>query len=62
MALKRRRFTREFKLQMVQEVEAGKTLVQAAHEYQVQSTLIRRWQKEHLQHAEQAFSGNGNSC
>lgn len=61
MALKRRRFIREFKLQVVREVEAGKTLAQAAREYQIHPTLIRRWQKEHLQYAEQAFSGNGNS-
>ena len=59
MALKRRRFTREFKLQVVREVEAGKTLAQAAREYQVHSTLIVRWQKEHLQYAERAFLGNG---
>ena len=59
MALKRRRFTREFKLQVVREVEAGKAPAQAAREYQVHPTLIGRWGKEHLQYAERAFSGNG---
>jgi transposase len=59
LALKRRRFTREFKLQVVREVEAGKTPAQAAREYQVHPTLIVRWQKEHLQYAERAFLGNG---
>jgi transposase len=59
LALKRRRFTREFKLQMVREVEAGKTPAQAAREYQVHPTLILRWCKEHLQYAERAFTGNG---
>jgi transposase len=61
LALKRRRFIREFKRPGVREVEAGKTLVQAAREYQMHPTLIRRWQKAHLAYAEQAFSGNGNS-
>ncbi len=61
MALKRRRFIRECKLQVVRAVEAGKTLVQAAREYPIHPTLISRWQTEHLPYAEQAFSGNGNS-
>ena len=60
MALKRRRFTREFKLQVVREVEAGKTPAPAAREYQVHPTLIVRWCKEHLQYAEQAFMGHGH--
>ena len=29
MALKRRRFTRDFKLQVLREIESGKTIVQA---------------------------------
>jgi len=59
LALKRRRFTRKFKLQVVREVEAGKTPAHAAREYQVHPTLILRWCKEHLQYAERAFMGNG---
>jgi transposase len=59
LALKRRRFTRELKLQVVREVEAGKTPAQAAREYQVHPTLIVRWCQEHLQYAERAFTGNG---
>jgi transposase len=60
LALKRRRSTREFKLQVVREVEAGKSPAQAAREYQVQPTLMVRWCKEHLQYAERAFTGNGH--
>jgi transposase len=59
LALKRRRFTREFKLQVVRELEAGKTPAQAAREYQVHPTGLVRWRKEHLQYAERAFMGNG---
>jgi transposase len=59
LALKRRRFTREFKLQVVREVEAGKSPAQAAREYQVHPTLLVRWRKEHLQYAEHTFTGNG---
>jgi transposase len=59
LPLKRRRFTREFKLQVGREVEEGKTPAQAAREYQVHPTRLIRWQKEPLQYAERAFTGNG---
>ena len=59
MALNRRRLTREFTLQVVREVEAGKTPAQAAREPQVHPTLIVRWRQEPLQSAERAFTGNG---
>ena len=61
MALKRRQFTREFKVQVVREVEAGKPLAQVAREYQVHPTVIRRWQQEHQHYAERAFAGQGHS-
>lgn len=61
MTLKRRKFTREFKLQVLREVEAGKSIAQAARHHQLHPTLIGRWQKQHKKYAEQAFSGNGNS-
>jgi transposase len=60
LALNRRRFTGEFKPQVVREIEAGKPLVQAAREHQIHPTMLLRWRKEHLRHAEQAFSGNGH--
>jgi transposase len=59
LALKRRRFTREFKLHVIRELEAGKPPAQAAREYQVHPTVLVRWHKEHLQYAERAFTGNG---
>ena len=38
--LKRRTFTREFKLQVIREVEAGKSQAQVAREYQVSDNTI----------------------
>jgi transposase len=58
---KRREFTREFKLRVLNEVAAGKSVVEAAREYQLRPNLISRWQSEKLSLAERAFSGNGNS-
>ena len=39
MALKRRQFTREFKLQVLREIEAGKSVAQASREHQLHPTL-----------------------
>ena len=60
MALKRRRFTREFKLQVVREVEAGKLVAQAAREHQIHPNLITRWRSESAKYAGKSFAGNGN--
>ena len=61
MALKRRQFTREFKLQVLHEIEAGKSTAQAAREHQVHPTLLGRWQKQHAKYARHAFAGNGQA-
>jgi transposase len=60
MALKRRQFTRDFKLQVLREIEAGKSVAQTSREHQLHPTLISKWQKQHSQYAEQAFAGNGH--
>jgi transposase len=52
-------FTREFKLQVMAEIAAGKSIAQAAREHQLHPTLISRWQKQHRQYADRAFAGNG---
>ena len=60
MSLRRRKFTREFKLQVLHEIEAGKSIAEASREFQVHPTLIGRWRKLLNQYSEQAFRGNGN--
>jgi len=62
MSLKqRRKFTREFKLQVLAEITAGKSVAQAAREHQLHPTLINRWQKQQRQYADRAFAGNGHA-
>ncbi len=61
MALKRRQFTKEFKLQVVHEVQAGKSLAQAAREHELHAGTILEWRKNHEKYAERAFQGNGRS-
>jgi transposase len=60
MALKRRSFTREFKLQVLHEIDAGKSIAQAAREHQLHPNLITRWRGLRAEYAYRAFAGNGN--
>jgi transposase len=60
MSQKKRQFTREFKLQVVREVEAGKPIAQAARQHQIHPTLIGKWRSQISIYAERAFAGNGN--
>ena len=61
MALRRRQFTKEFKLQVVHEVQAGKSLAQAAREHELHPGTIIEWRRNHEKYAERAFQGNGRS-
>ena len=61
MTLERRQFTKEFKLQIIREVEAGKSVAQAAREHQLHPNTIIKWRKLHQQYAERAFTGNGQT-
>ncbi len=60
MSLKRRIFTRDFKQQVLREVQAGKSIAQAAREHELHPNLIGKWQKLHEQYAQNAFQGNGH--
>jgi len=61
MAVKRRQFNRDFKLQVVREVATGKTQAQIAREYEISQHLISRWCRQHRKYKERAFSGNGRA-
>ena len=57
--VKRRVLTREFKLQVLREIAAGKSQAQAARDYQVTETAIYKWRREYAKYKDQAFSGQG---
>ena len=61
MSLKRRRFTKEFKIKILREVAGGKSLAQASREYQLHPNTIRDWRKQHDRYGQRAFLGNGNA-
>lgn len=61
MKLKRRKFNREFKLQVCHEVESGiKTQAQASREYMIGSNLISQWIKQYRQDPINCFAGSGS--
>lgn len=60
MTMKRRQFTKEFKLLVLREIEAGKSIARAAREHQVHPNTITKWRQRYAQYADRAFAGNGH--
>ncbi len=61
MLIRRRQFTKEFKLQVLREVAAGKSVVRAAREYQIHPNTITKWRQQYARYADRAFAGNGHA-
>jgi transposase len=61
MAVKRRTFSRDFKLQVVREVEAGKGQAQIAREHRLSQNVISRWCRQHRRYKDRAFAGKGHA-
>ena len=59
MVRTRRIFSREFKLQVVKELEGSKTLAQIVPEYEIHETVAGRWYREYQKYGDDAFKGNG---
>jgi transposase-like protein len=57
--IKRRQFTKDFKLQIPHEIEAGKPLAQASGEHQLHPNTITKWRKLNEQYARKAFARDG---
>lgn len=58
--MERRRFTKEFKLQVVQEIEAGLSIVEVSRRYEIHPSLLNKWRDAYRKHGENSFPGNGN--
>ena len=58
--MNKRKFSREFKLQVVQALQAGKAPAEVAREHDLKIDLVCRWRKEHQRDPQLAFSGRGN--
>ena len=61
MGKTRRRFTRDFKISILRELEAGTNIAQVSRENNLHPPLISRWRREYEKNPDAAFSGNGNT-
>ena len=59
--IKRRTFSREFKLRVIREVESGKSQAQVAREYQLTDQTIAKWRRQHRRYQDRAFAGRGHA-
>jgi transposase len=60
MSVKRRRFSKEFKVRLVREVQSGKRQAEIAREYQILPKIISRWMSEYETYSQEAFTGPGH--
>jgi transposase len=61
MARTRRTFTKEFKLGILAEVDAGATIAQAARKHGVHPETLRMWRRQENKYGNRAFAGHGNA-
>ncbi len=61
MGRTRRIFSRDFKIDIVNQLLAGKPVTQVGRENDLHPTLITRWKREYSQNPEKAFRGHGNA-
>lgn len=52
-------FTKEFKLQVVQELLSGRPVVEVCREHNLYASLVCTWRRNYQQNPELAFSGRG---
>ena len=61
MPTPRRSFDKDFKLQIVREIEAGSSVAQTARHHGVHPEVIYRWKRQLHKYGEHSFSGRGNA-
>ena len=59
MKLSRRRFTRDFKLAAVEQLDRGASAAEVARVFEVNPNLLHRWRREFRQGPGNAFPGEG---
>ncbi len=59
MVRPRRTFSKEFKLQIIRELEGSTTVAHLVREHGIDGSVITRWHREYQKHGEKAFEGSG---
>ena len=60
MVKERRTFSKEFKLQVIRELQGEKTMAQLVRQHGIDKAAISRWYSEYRKHGEKAFEGRGH--
>jgi transposase len=61
MTKARRKFTRDFKISVLSELDSGKTITELSRKYEIHPSQILRWNKAFSNNPKNAFSGHENS-
>jgi transposase len=59
MATVRRKFSRAFKVNALQRLEAGDSVGEVARTYKIEANVLRRWRRDYEGAEESAFPGPG---
>lgn len=55
----RKKFSREFKISVLRELENGKNAAQVCREHDIHPTMLSKWKGEYKENPKTAFSGKG---
>lgn len=58
--MNQRKFSKEFKMEILREIDSGKTMGQVCREHQLNKSMVYYWKKSFQENPEHAFSGKGN--
>lgn len=58
--MRRRRFTRNFKISVLHELQSGKSGAQVCRENNISSSVLYKWRRTYEKYPDTAFKGNGN--
>ena len=58
--MRRKRFDREFKLEVVRDLESGKSLGEVCRQHNISANMASRWRREYRANPKRAFAGQGN--
>ena len=59
MGKKRRRFSREFKIEIIREIEQGTKQAEVCRKHNLHPVLVNIWKREYQQSTETAFQDHG---
>ena len=57
----RKKFTKDFKLMVVGELDAGKSVAEVSRLHEVHPNMLHRWRRELRSNPKEAFAGQGNT-